>query len=98
MRFDLNNQHARGDIMSFRYGINRLLDLHGTNFEVFDMDVKEELITFTVKHKEDVQYICKHCGHAHDTIKNGSGFTIYHWATAKLCGKSNECAFFVIVR
>ena len=53
--------------MSFNYGINRLLDLQETNFQVFDMDVKEDKITYTIKHKEPAQYICKHCGHAHDS-------------------------------
>ncbi len=53
--------------MSFGYGINRLLDLQETNFQVFDMDVKEDKITYTIKHKEPAQYICKHCGHAHDS-------------------------------
>ena len=53
--------------MSFNYGINRLLDLQETNFQVFDMDVKEDKITYTIKHKEAAQYICKHCGHAHDS-------------------------------
>ena len=53
--------------MSFGYGINRLLDLQETNFQVFDMDVKEDKITYTIKHKEAAQYICKHCGHAHDS-------------------------------
>lgn len=63
--------------MSFSYGINRLLDLQGTNFEVFDMDVKEDKITFTIKHKEDVQYICKHCGHAHDSYHDKEWIRIY---------------------
>ena len=53
--------------MSFNYGINRLLDLQETNFQVFDMDVKEDKITYTIKHREPVQYICKHCNHAHDS-------------------------------
>jgi transposase len=53
--------------MSFNYGINRLLDLQATNFEVFDMDVKDDKITYTIKHKDLVEYICKHCGHAHDS-------------------------------
>lgn len=53
--------------MSFEYGINRLLDLQGTNFEVFDMDVKDDKITYTIKHKEPAQYNCKHCGHSHDS-------------------------------
>ena len=53
--------------MSFNYGINRLLDLQETNFQVFDMDVKEDKITYTIKHKEPAQYICKHCAHAHDS-------------------------------
>ena len=47
--------------MSFKYGINRLLDLQETNFEVFDMDVKDDKITYTIKHKEPAQYRCKHC-------------------------------------
>jgi transposase len=51
--------------MSFGYGINRLLDLQATNFQVFDMDVKEDKITYTIKHKEPAQYICKHCGASH---------------------------------
>ena len=38
--------------MSFQYGINRFLGLHDTNFEVFDMDVKEDSITFTIKHRK----------------------------------------------
>ena len=53
--------------MSFEYGINRLLDLQGTNFCVVDMDVKEEKITYTIRHKEPAQYRCKHCGHNHDS-------------------------------
>ena len=53
--------------MSFNYGINRLLDLQETNFQVFDMDVKEDKITYTIKHREPAQYICKHCNHAHDS-------------------------------
>jgi hypothetical protein len=38
--------------MSFGYGINRLLDLQETNFQVFDMDVKEDKITYTIRHKK----------------------------------------------
>ena len=53
--------------MSFNYGINRLLDLQETNFQVFDMDVKEDKITYTIKHREPLQYICKHCHHVHDS-------------------------------
>ena len=53
--------------MSFGYGINRLLDLQATNFEVFDMDVKDDKITYTIRHKAPVQYICKHCDHRHDS-------------------------------
>lgn len=53
--------------MSFGYGINRLLDLQGTNFQVFDMDVKEDKITYTIKHKLPAEYICKHCGHSHNS-------------------------------
>ncbi len=56
--------------MSFNYGINRLLDLQETNFQVFDMDVKEDKITYTIKHKEPAQYICKHYAHAHDSYHN----------------------------
>lgn len=52
--------------MSFAYGINRLLELQETNYHVADMDVKKDKITYTVKHKEPIQYICKHCGHRHD--------------------------------
>jgi len=51
--------------MSFEYGINRLMDLHETNFRIADMDVKDDKITYTVKHREPNSYICKHCGHAH---------------------------------
>ncbi len=53
--------------MSFNYGINRLLELQETNFQVFDMDVKEDKITYTIKHREPLQYICKHCHHVHDS-------------------------------
>lgn len=53
--------------MSFNYGINRLLDLQGTNFQVFDMDVKDDKITYTIKHRLPAQYLCKHCGHSHDS-------------------------------
>lgn len=51
--------------MGFIYGINRLLDLQETNFYVADMDVKEDKITYTIKHREPAQFICKHCGHSH---------------------------------
>lgn len=63
--------------MHFGYGINRLLDLQDTNFQVFDMDVKEDKITYTVKHREPVQYICKHCGHAHDSYHDKDWVHIY---------------------
>ena len=53
--------------MSFGYGINRLLDLQETNFQVCDMDVKEDKIIYTIRHKEPAQYICKHCEHPHDS-------------------------------
>lgn len=53
--------------MSFGYGINRLLDLQETNFQVYDMDVKEDKITYTIRHREPAKYLCKHCGHAHDS-------------------------------
>ena len=53
--------------MIFGYGINRLLDLQGTNFQVYDMDVKDDKITYTIKHKETAEYICKHCDHYHDS-------------------------------
>lgn len=63
--------------MSFNYGINRLLDLQETNFQVFDMDVKDDKITYTIKHKEPAQYICKHCWHAHDSYHDKEWVTIY---------------------
>jgi transposase len=63
--------------MSFNYGINRLLDLQATNFEVVDMDVKDHKITYTIKHKEAVQYVCKHCGHAHDSYHDKQWITLY---------------------
>jgi transposase len=53
--------------MSFNYGINRLLDLQDTNFQVFDMDVKDDKITYTIRHRDPVTYNCKHCGAGHDS-------------------------------
>ena len=63
--------------MSLEYGINRLLDLQETNFQVFDMDVKEDKITYTIKHKEPAQYLCKHCGHPHDSYHDKEWIHIY---------------------
>ena len=65
------------NIMSFGYGINRLLDLQGTNFQVFDMDVKEDKITYTIKHKDPAQYICKHCGHIHNSYHDKEWIHVY---------------------
>lgn len=62
--------------MSFEYGINRLLDLQGTNFQVFDMEVKDETITYTIKHRSPIQYCCKHCGHSQDSYHDKKWITI----------------------
>lgn len=62
--------------MSFEYGINRLLDLQGTNFQVFDMEVKDEKITYTIKHRSPIQYCCKHCGHSQDSYHDKKWITI----------------------
>jgi len=53
--------------MGFEYGINRLLGLQGSNFAVFDMDVKDDRIVYTIKHREPAQFICKHCGARHES-------------------------------
>lgn len=53
--------------MGFEYGINRLLGLQGSNFAVFDMDVKDDRIVYTIKHREPAQFICKSCGAHHDS-------------------------------
>lgn len=63
--------------MSFGYGINRLLDLQETNFQVFDMDVKDDKITYTIKHKEPAVYFCKHCGHGHNSYHDKDWIQIY---------------------
>jgi transposase len=63
--------------MSFGYGINRLLDLQETNFQVYDMDVKEDKITYTIKHKEPAAYLCKHCGHRHNSYHDKEWIQIY---------------------
>ena len=62
--------------MSFEYGINRLLNLHDTNFYVADMDVKDERITYTIRHRQPARYICKHCGHAHDSYHDKDWITL----------------------
>lgn len=53
--------------MIFSYGINRALGFADSNFQVFDMEIKNNQLIFTVKHKQPAQYICKHCGHACDS-------------------------------
>ena len=63
--------------MSFNYGINRLLDLQDTNFQVYDMDVKDDQITYTIKHREPVRYVCKHCGHQHTNYHDKEWIRVY---------------------
>lgn len=50
--------------------LNRLCDLQQTNFEVVDVQVKDEEIIWRIKHKGEAFYICSRCGEkclsAHD--------------------------------
>ena len=47
---------AQSDII-----LNRLCDLQETNFEIVDVQVKEEEIVWHIKHKKDAFYICPKC-------------------------------------
>lgn len=53
--------------MIFSYGINRALGFLESNFQVCDMEVKNNQLIFTVKHRPAAKYICKHCGHGCDS-------------------------------
>ena len=46
-------------------------------FHVGYMDVKNDKIIYTVKHKEPIHYICKHCGHRHDAYHDKDWIHIY---------------------
>jgi transposase len=63
--------------MGVSYGINRLFNLQDTNFMVYDMDVKEDCVTFTIKHKEQAFYICKRCGHHCDAYHDKDWITLW---------------------
>jgi len=55
--------------------LNRLCSLEGTNFEVTDVKVLEDRITWQIEHKKDAFYVCSRCGekvvgcHSKDWIK-----------------------------
>jgi transposase len=50
--------------------LNRLCDLQETNFEIIDVQVKDDEIVWHINHKKDAFYVCSRCGEkvfsAHD--------------------------------
>ena len=63
--------------MIFSFGISRALGFQDSNFQVYDMEVKDNQITFTVKHAEPARYICKHCGHPCDSYHDKESIFIH---------------------
>ena len=63
--------------MSLSYGINRLFSLQDTNFMVYDMDVKEDSVTFTIRHKAEAFYVCNRCGHHCDSYHDKDWITLW---------------------
>ena len=41
------------------------------------MDANEDKITYTIKHKDPAQYICKHCGHIHNSYHDKEWIHVY---------------------
>lgn len=42
--------------------LNRLCDLQQTNFQIVDVQVKEDGIIWRIKHKKEALYVCSKCG------------------------------------
>lgn len=68
------------------YVLNRLLEIHQTNFEVSDVKDYEHKIVFYIKHRKDPEYLCQHCGSVNTSCHSKKWITLkdMSWGSKKV--------------